>query len=203
MTLTVITLNTAGITDFAAARNAELAKATTDWVLFLDADETITPGLQKEIDWAVKSNHFDAYYLKRRDTFMGHALRHGEPGRAKFIRLARQSFGRWHRPVHEKWLGQGRVGELTHPLRHSPHSSLSAFLAKIDRYSTLDAQYRYQEGQKSSLAKITFYPLAKFSLNYFLRLGFLDGVPGAVMAIMMSFHSYLTWTKLYLLWQKN
>lgn len=200
--LTIITLNKPGITDFAAARNTELAKAKTDWVLFVDSDEKITPALKAEI-LSITSNPspslYSAYYIPRLDTFLGRELHHGETGHAKFIRLARRDFGKWERPVHEIWVGSRKVGELKNPLLHYPHPTISSFLEKINRYSTLEAEYRYKAGKKSNLFKIWFYPLAKFKYNYLFRLGFLDGVPGIIMAIMMSFHSYLTWTKLYLL----
>lgn len=206
--LTIITLNRPDITDFAAARNAELAKAKTDWVLFVDSDEKITPDLKAEILTAIKSSKYSAYYIPRQDTFLGRILRHGETGHAKFIRLAKKDFGKWERPVHEVWLarrshGGGGVGTLVNPLLHTPHESIASFLEKINKYSSLEADYRYAHGVKSSLFKIWFYPLAKFKYNYIFRLGFLDGVPGCIMAIMMSFHSYLTWTKLYLLWHKK
>lgn len=203
--LTIITLNQPDITDFAEARNAELAKVKTDWVLFVDSDEKITPALKDEIIGICnqKPNPYGAYLIPRLDTFQGLTLHHGETGHAKFIRFARRDWGKWERPVHETWVGDGRVGELKNPLLHTPHTSLFSFLEKINRYSTLEAQYRYDQGVKSSLFKILVYPLAKFKLNYLFRLGFLDGVPGAIMAIMMSFHSYLTWTKLYLLWHKK
>lgn len=201
--LTIIALSQPDITDFAAARNAKLAKATTPWVLFVDSDEKITPKLKAEILQAIQKQEYAGYYLRRLDTFMGRQLRHGETGHAKFIRLARRDFGDWVRPVHETWVGQGRVGELNNLLLHHPHPNISSFLTKINTYSTLEARHRRSLGIKSSLGKIVLYPPAKFVYNYFFKLGFLDGVPGAIMAIMMSFHSYLTWTKLYLLWHKK
>ncbi|MFZ2199315.1 MAG: glycosyltransferase family 2 protein [Microgenomates group bacterium] len=201
--LSIIILNQPNITDFAAARNAELAKAKTDWVMFVDSDEKITPALKDEVLKAIESPDFDAYYIPRLDTFLGRELRHGETGHAKFVRLARKEYGKWERPVHEVWIGKGKVGILTSPLLHESHKTISSFLDKINTYSTLDAEYRFKHGIKSSLWKIWVYPLAKFKYNYFLRLGFLDGTPGAIIAIMMSFHSYLTWTKLYLLWHKK
>ena len=201
--ITIITLNQKDISDFAAARNEELSKAKTGWVLFVDSDEKITPELKDEVLKAIESKDFDAYYIPRLDTFMGRELRHGETGSAKFIRLARKDYGKWERPVHEMWEGKGKVSTLTSPLLHESHKTISSFLDKINLYSTIDAEYRYKQGIKSSLWKIWLYPFAKFKYNYFFRLGFLDGTPGAIMAIMMSFHSYLTWTKLYLLWQKK
>lgn len=201
--LTIITLSNPNISDFAAARNAELAKIKTSWVLYVDADEKITPALKQEIISAIETSTYSAYYIPRLDTFLGRVLHHGETGGAKFIRLARKDFGTWQRPVHEVWIGEGRVGVLQNPLLHNPHKSITSFLEKINLYSTIEADYRFRRRQKSSLFKIFAYPLAKFKYNYIFRLGFLDGVPGTIMAIMMSFHSYLTWTKLYLLWHKN
>ncbi len=202
--LTIITLNAPDITDFAAARNAELAKAKTEWVLFLDSDETLTPDLEQEITniCRLESNIYSAYSIPRLDTFLGSELHYGEPGHAKFVRLAKKDYGKWERPVHEVWVGTGIVGTLHNPLLHTSHPTISSFLDKIDRYSTLESQYRFQQGIKSSLWKIAVYPIAKFKYNYLLRQGFRDGVPGAIMAMMMSFHSFLTWTKLYLLWHK-
>ena len=197
--LTIIPLNQPNITDFAAARNIELAKVKTPWVLFLDSDETLPPELEREIKTAIKSDQYHAYYLHRIDTFLGRELKHGETASAKFIRLAHKDFGKWVRPVHEVWDGHGKIGTLINPIFHNPHSSISSFLDKINTYSTLDAQYRYEQGIKSSLWKIAFYPIVKFKWNYLFKLGFLDGTPGLIMALMMSFHSYLTWTKLYLL----
>lgn len=201
--LTIITIQQDNITDFAAARNAELAKVKTDWVLFLDSDEKLTPELEKEIATAIQAPQFNAYYIPRLDTFLGRQLLHGETGHVQFIRLARRDFGQWVRPVHEVWDGHGKIGTLINPIFHNPHSSISSFLDKINTYSTLDAQYRYEQGIKSSLWKIAFYPIIKFKWNYLFKLGFLDGTPGIIMAMMMSFHSYLTWTKLFLLQQKK
>lgn len=201
--LTIITLDSPNITNFAEARNKELEKANTPWVLFVDKDEDVTKELEAEVEGAVRADQYDTYYIKRRDIFLGRELKHGETGNAKFIRLARKSFGKWVGPVHEQWVGQGRVGTLNNPLIHHSHPNISSFLDKINLYSTLDAQYRYQSGKKSSLWKIALYPIGKFKWNYIWHLGFLDGVPGIIMAMMMSFHSYLTWTKLYLLWHKK
>jgi glycosyltransferase involved in cell wall biosynthesis len=204
--LTIITLNHPDITDFATTRNAELAKAKTPWVLFLDSDEALSPELEQEIASTIhhpQSTIYSAYSTPRLDTFLGRYLHHGEPGHTRLIRLAHQNFGKWVRPVHEQWVGKGKIGHLAHPLIHHSHKSIATFLDKINLYSTLEAEYRFKQGIRSSLFKIAMYPIAKFKWNYIFKLGFLDGVPGTIMAIMMSFHSYLTWTKLYLLWHKK
>lgn len=207
--VSVITINEKSITDFAKVRNRELAKVKTEWVLYLDSDEKLSEELKNEIEAAVESDKYDAYYIRRDDTFLGRVQKHGETGGAHFVRLATKSWGRWERPVHEVWLahrgrkGQDRVGRLKHPMLHMSHTTIASFLGKINRYSQIEAKYRYKQGVRSSLFHITCYPLAKWFYNYVLRFGFLDGIPGLIHACMMSFHSYLTWSKLYLLWHKK
>lgn len=208
--LTIITLDQPHITDFSAARNKLLEQVQTDWVLFLDADESLSPALEQEISKAITSSQYEAYYLPRQDKFLDQVLRYGETGHASFIRLGKRTYGKWVRPVHELWEGRGnpahgsdRVGRLKHPILHEPHQGIATFLAKIDYYSTLESTYRFREGRRAHLWQVFVYPLAKFKLNYFARFGFADGVPGLIHALMMSFHSYLTWSKLYLLCRKK
>lgn len=182
--------------DFAAQRNFGLSKAKGDWVLFVDSDEVVPQNLAKEIQGNLTE---DAYVLRRIDVLWGRELKHGETANVKLLRLARRGGGLWTRPVHEVWDVQGSVSTLSNPLRHFPHPDVAQFVRDIDTYSTLNANYLYTTGIRSSLWQIVAYPAAKFFANYVWRLGFLDGVPGAVVAAMMSFHSFLTRSKLYTL----
>lgn len=202
--LTIVTLDEDKITDYAAARNKLLQQVKTPWALYLDSDEKLAPESLSNIERALNSGNYAGYRLKRVDYFLGQRLQGGETGNVSFVRLAKVAVGRWIRPVHEIWQIKGRVGELTNvEIVHRPHPQISSFLAKIDHYSSIEAQYRHQSGINSTLGHIFFYPLGKFFLNYLVKSGWRDGVPGIIMAIMMSFHSFLTWTKLYLLWHQK
>lgn len=204
--LTIITLNTPNIQDFSIERNKLLAGVRTDWVLFVDSDEIVSLDLAKEIKSQIespKSTYYSAYRIKRLDNFLGLLLKHGETGNASFIRLAKRDWGSWQGTVHEKWVGKGLVGTLKNPLLHFPHSTLASFVDKINQYSSLAAQERYDNKISSSLAQIILYPVAKFISNYLLKLGFLDGVPGLIHSLMMSWHSFQTHTKNYLLWHQK
>ncbi len=191
------------IDNFSSVRNQALRRAKHEWVLFVDDDELVSSELAKEILRAIKNPKINGYFLYRRDLFLDRVLKHGENGSLKFLRLARKSAGTFNRPVHEIWYIKGRLATLKHPLLHYPHHSIASFLTKINHYSTLDAEYRFHKGKSSNLFKISFYPFFKFIHNYFFRLGILDGTPGLIMAIMMSFHSFQTWTKLYLLQHRH
>ncbi len=191
--------------DFSAQRNFGLSKANNDWVLFVDSDELISDALAYEISNAINLGDqnlpgFNGYYLKRTDFLWGKQLRYGETGNIKFLRLAKKNCGFWEGAAHEKWKIKGRVGSLVNPLLHFPHRTLEEFLKEINFYTDLRAADLYKKKAKVYWWTIIAYPKTKFILNYFIRGGFLDGLPGLVFAIVMSFHSFLVRGKL---WQKN
>ncbi|MGB9911134.1 MAG: glycosyltransferase family 2 protein [Microgenomates group bacterium] len=188
--------------NFAKQRNFGLKKAKGEWVLFIDADEKVSPELKKEIKEAIKKDKYNGFYFKRWDFFGGRWLKHGEIGEVRLLRLAKKTAGQWKRPVHEVWEVKGKIGEFKNPLWHYPHSTINEFVKKIDFYSTLHAKALKEEGKKASLKKIIFYPLGKFLKNYFFKFGFLDGTPGLIVSLMMSFHSFLAQAKLYFLEKK-
>lgn len=186
--------------DFAQQRNFGLSKARGEWILFVDSDEVVSQELSREIQNAIKSG--DGYYLKRNDFLFGRWLKHGETGRLKLLRLSKKDRGIWVRPVHEVWNITGVVGTLNNPLYHFPHPNVAQFVDELNRYSTINAQYLYDQKIRVPWWHIVVYPKAKFFLNYFVRLGFLDGTAGAVIVLVMSMHSFLTRAKLWLLWHK-
>lgn len=184
--------------NFAAQRNFGLSRSKGEWVLFLDADESISKFLKREILVAIKTKTIDGYFIGRRDFFMGKELKYGEMGNIKLLRLARRKSGIWNRKVHEYWNIKGNIGELNYPVLHYPHQVFAEFVDDINVYSTIHAEENKKEKKKSNLFKIIFYPSGKFVVNYFFKLGFLDGTQGLIMATMMSFHSFLAWSKVWL-----
>ena len=76
------------------------------------------------------------------------------------------------------------------------------FLEEINFYTTIRAKELYEKKTEITLKDIILYPKAKFLLNFFLKLGFLDGLEGLIFAILMSFHSFLVRAKLWIYSQK-
>lgn len=188
--------------NFSEQRNYGLGLAKGEWVLFIDADEEVLPALQREIKSQIGQEKVNGFYLKRKDLLFGRWLIHGETAKVRLLRLARRGMGLWSREVDEIWEVSGQTRTLANPLLHFHHQTLTKFLEALNERSTLNAESFYNQGLKLSL-KEWFKPLAKFIQNYLLRLGFLDGIQGLLLAVLMSFHSFLVRGKLYLLWQKK
>jgi glycosyltransferase involved in cell wall biosynthesis len=181
--------------DFAQQRNFGLSKALNEWVLFIDSDEVISEKLSNEIQNKILDNQFDGFFIKRRDIFLKRELKYGETGKIKLLRLARKTSGKWKRKVHEYWDIAGKIEELKNPILHEKKEKLSVFINKLNFYSDLHAKELKKEGRSINFIKIIIWPAGKFINNYILKLGFLDGTPGFMIAFMMSFHSFLAWSK--------
>ncbi len=190
--------------DFGQQRNFALSKAKNDWVFFLDADEEVSGELKDEILLAINEAKQDkvAFYFKRNDFFMGKWLKHGETGNLKILRLAKKGAGDWKRKVDEIWEIKKETKVFGNPLLHYPHLNLRQFLESINRRSTLNAEVFFEENKKLNFFE-WLKPIGKFVQNYFFRLGFLDGIQGFIFAVLMSFHSFMVRSKLYLLWRKK
>lgn len=190
--------------DFSEQRNFGLEKARGRWVLFADADEMVTEKLASEIVQVIKSKpEVKGFFFKRRAKFMGRWLRFGEIGAVSFLRLGRRGVGQWQGRVHEVWKIKGKKVTLREPLLHKQDVSLGEFVKRIDFYSTLRAKELFQKGKQFCFFELIIFPIAKFVQNYFLRVAFLDGLPGLILTILMSSHSFLVRAKLFILWRKN
>lgn len=186
--------------DFSKQRNFAISKAKNEWVLFVDADERVPEKLKEEILRAIKENKdVSAFSVKRDDYFLGKLLKHGETGNIKLVRLIKKGSGKWTRSVHETYKTGGIVVNLEYALKHYSHKNIRGFVKSINMWSTLHANANNEEGKRSDLYKIVFYPPAHFLNNYFFKMGFLDGLWGFAFAVIMSFHSFLAWSKLWML----
>ncbi len=191
--------------NFAKQRTIGLQHAKHSWVLFVDADEEVSQALKHEIEkvTAVANNDYDGYYIPRKDHMWGKILLHGETGNIKVLRLGKKEKGEWGGMVHETWNIKGNIGALSEQLDHFPHPSIVAFLEKINFYTDIRSQELFKKGVKTNALLIIVYPMGKFVQNYLLKSGYLDGIPGFLHAMLMSFHSFLTRSKLWLLWHKK
>ncbi len=188
--------------NFSAQRKFGIEKAENNWILIVDADERISEQLLDEIEESI-SDEFGGFLIRRKDFIWGNELKYGENGNVKLLRLFDKRKGDLRGKVHEVWVTENKVGQLTNPILHYPHPTISEFLREINFYTDIRANELFDNGTRTNFVMIILYPKVKFIMNYFLKVGFLDGIPGLISAIMMSFHSFLVRGKLWLLWQKK
>ncbi|OGD83164.1 hypothetical protein A2572_02775 [Candidatus Collierbacteria bacterium RIFOXYD1_FULL_40_9] len=175
--------------NFSKKRNAGLKRIKTDWVLFVDDDEIISNQLAKEIKDKINDKSFSGYYLTRYDLCFYQELKHGEIKNQKILRLARGGKGVFSRSVHEVWSINGNLGYLDNILYHQKDYFISQFIARIRQYAPQDVDSLNKENKHYSLFKLLFYPILKFLYNYFVKLGYKDGLPGLFLAYLMSVQS--------------
>ena len=191
--------------NFSDQRNYGLEKAQGDWILFIDADERVSSALWYEI-MQHTSESIDVtsgFYVRRQDTMWGKTLKHGEVGNIILLRIAKKGAGKWEGEVHEQWKIHGKTQILKNPLDHYPHPTVAEFLQEINYYTDIRAEELYKNKVRSNWLSIIVYPKTKFILNYFFKRGYQDGLPGFILAMMMSFHSFLVRSKLWQLSQKK
>ncbi|MFQ5587049.1 MAG: glycosyltransferase family 2 protein, partial [Thermodesulfobacteriota bacterium] len=160
---------------FGKQKNLCIDRASHDWILNIDADERVTPGLRGEIERVVRApsrggkGRIDGYYIPRKNFFLGRWIRHGGWFPDYNLRLFRKGKGRFkEREVHEAVVVKGGVGYLKQPLEHYTYRSISGYLKRMDRYSTLAAREMLKRGRRAGFADLVFRPELTFMKMYLL-----------------------------------
>jgi FkbM family methyltransferase len=181
-------------------KNWAIPQAAHEWVFILDADERITPQLDAEIHETLSDPRLDGFWVYRLNHFMGHPIRFGPWKNDRCLRLFRRDLGRYVGPTDhaEVELSSRAVGKLREPLTHYTCDSYSQYLPKLSRYAEVQARLWQAEGRRAKLGRLLFrFPL-RFLQGYVGRLGFLDGLAGLQVCLLVA---YLSWLKQAYLWQ--
>jgi glycosyltransferase involved in cell wall biosynthesis len=185
---------------YAAQKNSAIDKAEGDWILSLDADEELGPGLAGEV-MAIEeaparggTSSPIGFWIPRKNFFLGRWIKHGGFWPDPKMRLFRKGGAHFEkRLVHEDAkLKEGISGQLKHALVHHSYPTLADYIDHMNRYSSLGAEMAIAKGRPGfSIFNIVLRPLATFIYNYFFRLGFLDGREGVLLHL---YHAvYVSW----------
>lgn len=183
--------------DYARMRQASLAAAEGDWCLWIDPDERVTPSLADEIRRALSADPpFVAVDIPFSVRFLGRTMRWGGLGHESHIRLFKRDKARFTGgALHESLIIDGPVSTFSGKIVHEPYRDIADYLSKLDRYTTLAAQKRFESGKRFTLFHHLILPW-EFFARVILKLGFLDGYQGLVWGGLSSFHSWLKYVKL-------
>ncbi len=188
--------------NYASQKNFAISHIKNDWVIALDADEVVSPGLKEEIlsifnnPNLLQSN--EGYLIPRLTWYLGKWIKFGGFYPNYQIRLFQKSKGKFGGGiVHEKVFLQNQPKKLKHPLYHFSYHNLSDHLSFIDRYSSLFAEEEFRKGTYSSIPWAFAKGAFKSFYMYFVRFGFLDGKQGFVLAVLGFYYNFLKYLKLY------
>jgi glycosyltransferase involved in cell wall biosynthesis len=180
---------------YGAQKQIAVLQAQHDWVLCLDADEIVTPELKKNIINLLGSIHCDAYFLERKNYFLGKGLSHGEGYPDLVLRLFNKKQASWSQDnVHEKVIVSGSIGRIKGELQHFSEINLESYLEKQNKYTSLQAANSLKTPKLSTLF---FRPVFRFFKYYFFKKGFLDGIPGFIHCVISCFNCFLKYAKAY------
>ena len=184
---------------YAAQKNFALSKAESDWVLSLDADEAVSRALRDEISTEIaRPDALDGYRIPRHSFYQGRWINHSGYYPDRQLRLFRREKGRWMGGrVHERMAVKGRVGDLKQDLLHYPYGGgISGQLRTVNSFSTLLAKDMYEQGKRFHLPLLFSRPLFKFLEVYVLKKGFMDGLPGLIIAVSDAYAMFVRYVKL-------
>jgi (heptosyl)LPS beta-1,4-glucosyltransferase len=194
--------------NFAVARNTALKNAKTlgaDWVLFVDADELVTPELGQEIQQVVTNSDMAGWWIPRYNVMWGHTMRGGGWYPDYQLRLMQVDAARYdsERQVHEIVILDGQAGYLKEHLLHYNYDSLAQFKLKQNRYIGLEARILKEKGVRAKPWTYLTMPWREFYRRYFSLQGYKDGWVGLQVCALMSWYMFVTYLRLRKLYQTD
>jgi len=192
--------------NYAIQRNFAIGLAKGRWILFLDADERLTPALKNEIIQTIQNKASDtAYYFNRTFMFCNKKLHYSGWQTDKIIRLFRKEKASYslQKTVHEKLQTTGNIGKLKNKLVHYSYTDYPSYKEKMISYGKLKANEEFTKGTKPNFFHFYLRPSYQFINQYVLRLGILDGKKGIVICYLNAFSVYVRFQKLKRMYPKN
>ncbi len=177
--------------NYASQRDAALAAVGGEWVLFVDADERVTPALAQEVQ-SVLSQPQAGWWIPRHNYLFGKLTLHTGWYPDYQLRLLRPAKARYDptRPVHELVLLDGEAGYLKAPFIHLNYDHVSEFILKQKSYAAYDASRLQAEGIRAKPHHFILQPLRQFYWRLVTLQGWRDGWHGLRLSLLMSLFEY-------------
>jgi hypothetical protein len=186
---------------FGDLRNQAMAACTHEWTFSLDADERCTAEARDEILACLANPQADAYYVPRRNYFMGRWIRYSGfyPDYRQPQLFKKGSLVFKNDPVHEEYtiVTERPVAYLRNPIWQFPYKNLEEVIHKANKYSSLGAQKLAQRGRTGSMRQALLHGLWSFVQMYVIKRGFLDGWPGFIIALGNFEGTFYKYAKLH------
>jgi glycosyltransferase involved in cell wall biosynthesis len=189
--------------DYSQFRNDGLAKSTGDWILYVDADERVSPMLRGEITSTIsRAKKILVYAILRQNMFLGKHMHYGGWSDDYVIRLFHKSaLKAWHNPLHEEPEFDGDLGKLSQPLIHFSHRDLSSMLDKTLQFTGYEAQLRFDNQHPPVVVwRIVRVMATEFWKRFVILEAWRDGVEGIIDGMFQVFNTFVIYARL---WEKQ
>jgi glycosyltransferase involved in cell wall biosynthesis len=173
-------------------------KCKNRWVLFIDADEWLTTEFKEEVRKVISSGSAsDGYLAHRRNIYLGKEIKYGGWYPDREIRLYRNDRGTWQGGIHARVYVDGKTGTLKNYYMHTPYTDTAHQIRTIDRYATAFAEDLFQSKRRFHLFNMLMRPVYRFFRDYIFKKGFLDGIPGIIIAASTMYYVFMKQAKLW------
>ncbi len=182
-------------------RNFAVSKANGDWVLVLDPDEIVSKQLKDELKKIIKQGEFDAVNIPRKNIFFGKWIAHSNWWPDRHIRFFKKGIVKWSDDIHSYPKVDGKILKLEAKenlaIIHYGYKSISEFIDRQNRYSNIEADNLYANGERFSWVIFFWKPIREFLVRFIKHAGFLDGFIGFYLTILMMIYQWMVLIKLW------
>ncbi len=183
------------------ARNFAISKATGKWILILDADEELTFALKEKIKKVIKEAEFDYFRIPRKNIIFGKWVKHSRWWPDLNIRLFKKGSVTWNELIHSVPMTTGKGEDFPEEERlaivHHHYESVSQYVERLNRYTTIQAQERVSEGYVFHWPDIIKRSSSEFFSRFFAGAGYKDGLHGLALALLQSFSELVVLLKVW------
>lgn len=188
-----------------ANKNFGFSKATGEWIFSLDADERVTPELQKEIKSTIEqlnNGTINGYWIPRKNIIFGKWIRHTGWYPDHQLRLFRRGKGKFAaRHVHEMIQVEGQIGYLKEHMMHYNYETIFQFLHKhVVIYAPNEAEELLRNGYAIKWQDAIRFPVKEFIGRFLTQEGYKDGFFGLMLSLGMAFYHFIIFAYI---WEKQ
>lgn len=183
---------------YSATKNFANSQAKYDWILSLDADESLSDELKNSILKAKEGTELKTYKFHRLTNYCGSWIKHCGWYPDTKIRIFDRRITKWEGIIHEKLVINSKQEAilLKGDLHHYSYYSMEQHYMQAQKFTDIAAKELFDNGKRASFFKLVIRPVIKFIRDYFINLGFLDGKAGYIVCRISAYATYLKYKKL-------
>ncbi|MCO6474086.1 MAG: glycosyltransferase family 2 protein [Melioribacteraceae bacterium] len=184
---------------YSQTKQEAVSYCTNNWILWIDADEAVTPELSVELNQLKNDKkEFSVYSIPRKAYFLGKWIKNSGwyPGRVERL-FDKNKVKFSDSNVHEHLIYEGISGKLNSDLEHYTDPNIHHYFEKLNRYTTLAAEELKTKKEKASINDLFLRPVFIFVKMFILRQGYRDGIHGFILAVFSSMYVFVKYAKLW------